>query len=159
MISSFHDFEHLVDPLSAFAKARAWLKPGGLLYLEVPNVNTTGQTFRSRFHFAHVFHYSSETLGAMAGKAGFARERDFSTARAGVVRMLLRSASTATAPVLPPPESIERTRAILAMRNALGENWLRRNIAKYTSRFVEGVRTRGLSGRQIADEAIARRGG
>jgi len=36
-------FEHLYDPNSALVKALSWLKPGGLIYIGVPNAYTLNQ--------------------------------------------------------------------------------------------------------------------
>ncbi len=38
LITSYHVFEHLVNPLVMFEKASKWLKPGGRLVITCPNV-------------------------------------------------------------------------------------------------------------------------
>ena len=38
VVTAFHVFEHLTDPLKAFKKATRWLNAGGLIYIELPNM-------------------------------------------------------------------------------------------------------------------------
>ena len=71
LITSFHVFEHLVHPLKAFQRAVSWLKPGGLIYIEVPNMaNGLKRKGFGSLHMAHTVgfgRYSLELLGAING--------------------------------------------------------------------------------------------
>lgn len=69
-VTSFHVFEHLTDPLSALRRATEWLQPGGLVYLEVPNMANALYKGFGCLHLAHVIgfgRYNMELLGALAG--------------------------------------------------------------------------------------------
>lgn len=70
LITSFHVFEHLVDPLNILQKMQLWLKPGGKIFLETPNLKNALYKGFGCLHFAHTLgfsRYSMEYLGAAAG--------------------------------------------------------------------------------------------
>ena len=71
IITSFHVFEHLTDPLNAFNEAVKWLKPKGLIYIEVPNMaNSLSLKGFGSLHMAHTIgfgRYNLELLGAYNG--------------------------------------------------------------------------------------------
>lgn len=72
MVSSFHVFEHLRNPVEAMRAAASWLKDDGLLYIELPDA--AAQLRKKGFgslHFAHVVGFNRYNLEAAAGYAGF----------------------------------------------------------------------------------------
>ena len=71
LITMFHMLEHVTDPGRTLARIRDWLLPGsGRLVVEVPNVLSTVQAPRHRFHYAHLFNYSIPTLTGFGAGAG-----------------------------------------------------------------------------------------
>lgn len=62
LITSFHVVEHLRDPLNAVRKMISWLAPGGLIYLEVPNLALWPNRGFGAFHFAHVLGFNNWNL-------------------------------------------------------------------------------------------------
>lgn len=82
VVFSSNVFEHLLDPLSATCLARRWLRPGGLLMLEVPNQFDSfaarrrrwlGRTLARERSFLSVHHtvfFSRRTLRHLAAEAG-----------------------------------------------------------------------------------------
>ena len=71
VVTAFHVFEHLTDPLRAFKKAISWLNVSGLIYIEVPNM-ANGLKLKGfgSLHMAHTVgfgRYSLELLGAYSG--------------------------------------------------------------------------------------------
>ena len=64
--------EHLRSPMKALVQFYQWSAPNGLLYVSVPNIGDRDASPFNRFHRAHVFGFSPETLIMMARKAGFA---------------------------------------------------------------------------------------
>lgn len=73
IVTMWHVLEHLVDPVSVLGRVRRLLSPGGILVLEVPNVN-----FVARKSYTeplslnlHLFHFTHQTLRAALEKAGF----------------------------------------------------------------------------------------
>jgi len=71
VVTAFHVFEHLTDPLKAFKKAMSWLNVNGLIYIEVPNMaNALNLKGFGSLHLAHTIgfgRYSLELLGAYNG--------------------------------------------------------------------------------------------
>ena len=76
VITCFHVFEHLYRPRDVLSKVLEWLKPGGIFYMMVPNIDSAGaHIFRSYWYALelprHVFHYSPKSLSMMARSVGF----------------------------------------------------------------------------------------
>ena len=71
VVTVFHVFEHLTDPLTAFKKAISWLNVNGLIYIEVPNMaNALKLKGFGSLHMAHTIgfgRYNLELLGACNG--------------------------------------------------------------------------------------------
>ena len=67
----YHTLEHVEDPSDILSKLKRCLTPGGLLVVEVPNVEATCHAPSHRFHFAHLYSFNCQTLEAMGRKAGF----------------------------------------------------------------------------------------
>lgn len=75
VITCFHVFEHLYRPREVLQKVFEWLKPGGIFYVLVPNIDSAGaHIFRSYWYALelprHVFHYSPKSLSMMARSVG-----------------------------------------------------------------------------------------
>lgn len=78
VITAFQVLEHVDDPVRFLNIARRYLKPGGYLVIEVPNVSESLLTLfdvspYEDFYYreVHEFYYSPETLLALLKKAGF----------------------------------------------------------------------------------------
>lgn len=72
LITVFHALEHFRDPRAGLAKLAAWLRPGGHLYVEVPNALTDVSSPSNLFHYAHLFYFAAGPLTKLARAAGFA---------------------------------------------------------------------------------------
>ncbi len=75
VITAFHVLEHLPEPRRALERMLGWLAPGGLLIVEVPNVNAFGPRIFGRYwsgfdYPRHLVHFSPRTLRAMVERAG-----------------------------------------------------------------------------------------
>ena len=71
-IQIFHVLEHLHDPLSALIRMRSWLKPGGRMVIEVPNVyQPYGLLEENFFQNAHLTNFSASTLRVLLARAGY----------------------------------------------------------------------------------------
>lgn len=71
VITANHVVEHFRSPLAAMRTFHRWLKPGGAAYISVPNVYNPDRTPYGRFHFAHVYSFTRETLIMLALRSGF----------------------------------------------------------------------------------------
>jgi len=71
LITCFHVLEHLKDPVVALQRMVSWLSPGGLIYVEVPNMGSTlpCKGFGG-LHFAHVIGFNYHNLVYAAHRAG-----------------------------------------------------------------------------------------
>jgi SAM-dependent methyltransferase len=69
-ITIFHVLEHLENPREAMATLASWLRPGGVLVVEVPNIESRCTAPHHRFHRAHLYHFNRETLSAMGERSG-----------------------------------------------------------------------------------------
>lgn len=70
-ITCFHVFEHLRYPKETLNKIYKWLKPGGIFYTEMPNIESLDAwIFRSYWYSLelprHLYHFSPASLRALA---------------------------------------------------------------------------------------------
>ena len=75
VITCFDVLEHLYEPRRVMARVGEWLKPGGIFYILVPNVDSAeARVFGSYWHGLelprHLFHYSPTSLRILAESAG-----------------------------------------------------------------------------------------
>jgi SAM-dependent methyltransferase len=75
VITCFDVLEHLYQPRQVMARVSEWLKPGGIFYVQVPNVDSAeARVFGSYWHGLelprHLFHYSPASLKFLADSAG-----------------------------------------------------------------------------------------
>src|SRR5579863_850229 len=71
VITCFHVFEHLYDPPAVLRKAAEWLKPGGIFFAMMPNIDSAGARIFQSYWYAmelprHLFHFSPKSLGNLA---------------------------------------------------------------------------------------------
>lgn len=72
LITLHHVLEHLADPRAAMRILHGWLRPGGHLVVEVPNVEATCQAPAHTFHRAHLFTWGLPTLERLGLETGLA---------------------------------------------------------------------------------------
>jgi SAM-dependent methyltransferase len=94
VITCFDVLEHLYEPRRVMAKVGEWLKPGGIFYVLVPNIDSAeAHVFRTYWHGLelprHLFHYSPASLKFLAQSAGL-REVSLETRRNPAVGTSLR---------------------------------------------------------------------
>ncbi len=75
VITCFDVFEHVYEPRKIIARVAEWLKPGGIFYVLVPNIDSAeARVFRSYWSGLelprHLFHYSPESLSFLATSVG-----------------------------------------------------------------------------------------
>jgi SAM-dependent methyltransferase len=75
VITCFDVLEHLYEPRRVLARVVDWLKPGGIFYVLVPNVDSAeGGAFGSYWHGLelprHLFHYCPASLTFLAESVG-----------------------------------------------------------------------------------------
>lgn len=88
LITMWHVLEHTECPGDVLRKLATWLKPDGLLVIEVPNVEATCQAPQNRFHEAHLFNFNHATLQKLAEKAGLTTVSQGASADGGNITLL-----------------------------------------------------------------------
>jgi 2-polyprenyl-3-methyl-5-hydroxy-6-metoxy-1,4-benzoquinol methylase len=75
VITAFQVFEHIIDPVGELSKLKGFLKSGGLMMIEVPNIDTLGvrllQSNHRHFVEDHVSFFSGKTLSQLLEDQGF----------------------------------------------------------------------------------------
>jgi len=71
LITMFHVLEHLENPVRDLSYLGEFLKPGGKLVIEVPNILYPDMAFSHKWHPGHLFSFSDKTLSLLLAKAGF----------------------------------------------------------------------------------------
>lgn len=71
VITCLHSIEHFHSPRDLLERAHAWLRPGGLLVLEVPNLAHFVTDWTDALYLAHMANYSPATLERLGALAGF----------------------------------------------------------------------------------------
>jgi SAM-dependent methyltransferase len=66
-----HVLEHLNSPAASLQHIRSLLRPGGRLFIEVPNAGAPHAAPNQMFHFAHIFNFTADTLTMLVEKTGF----------------------------------------------------------------------------------------
>jgi len=94
VITCFDVLEHLYEPRRVMARVREWLKPGGIFYVLIPNVDSAeARVFGSYWHGLelprHLFHYSPASLKFLLESAGL-QEVSLETRRNPAVGTSLR---------------------------------------------------------------------
>ncbi len=94
VITCFDVLEHLYEPRRVIAKVGEWLKPGGIFYVLIPNVDSAeARAFGTYWHGLelprHLFHYSPASLKFLAKSASL-REVSLETRRNPAVGTSLR---------------------------------------------------------------------
>lgn len=94
VITCFDVLEHMYEPRRVVAKVKEWLKPGGIFYVQVPNIDSAeGRVFGKYWHGLelprHLFHYSPASLRSLAKTAGL-QEVSLETRRNPAVGTSLR---------------------------------------------------------------------
>ncbi len=95
VITMWHFLEHAPDPRLYLKKTRKWLKPGGLLVVDVPNYTSTDarrawQSWKGWHLPFHLYHFTPETLCGLLAKQGFRVVRRKSYLSESVKEMLER---------------------------------------------------------------------
>ena len=93
MVLMVHVLEHLPSPTAALSHMRQILKPGGKLYVEVPNLISPHAAPGKWFHFAHIYNFTPASLTMLANKSGFEVEPIGRPERRNLRMLLTRSDS------------------------------------------------------------------
>lgn len=76
VITALHAMEHVYRPQEVIRRAWEWLKPGGILYLQIPNIDGLEAHIFGSYWFGlelprHLHHFSPKSLRRLAASADF----------------------------------------------------------------------------------------
>lgn len=74
VITLHHVFEHLANPVAVLKDLTNRLSEGGVIVIEVPNIEARYHGPKRRFHFAHLHTFSKEGLTLAANIAGLSTQ-------------------------------------------------------------------------------------
>lgn len=135
-ITCIHVFEHVYRPKEVLLKVAEWLKPGGIFYTLMPNIDSAAFRFFRSYWYAlelprHLFHFSPRSLAHVADSAGLKtlslkteRQIFFETSARYVLNDVLESVGihrkpAATAPPVGLPFRVVRKAFRLTLRPVL----------------------------------------
>jgi 2-polyprenyl-3-methyl-5-hydroxy-6-metoxy-1,4-benzoquinol methylase len=90
LVTMFHALEHVPDPLAVLTTVRRWVKKGGYLIVEVPNIAASIQAPSHQYHYAHLYHFTASTLAALGERAAWRHVETRSTSDRGNVVCVFR---------------------------------------------------------------------
>lgn len=75
VITCFDLLEHVHDPVAVARRVSGWMKPGGILYLQLPNIESGAATVFGSYWYGlevprHLFHFSPRSLRTLLLSAG-----------------------------------------------------------------------------------------
>jgi SAM-dependent methyltransferase len=154
VVLMYHVLEHIDRPVEILGSLRRWMSDDGVLVVEVPNIEARQEAPITRFHVAHLFYYSPDTLGAMASAAGLGvREINLAPDGGTITGVFTKQP---TAPPRISQDTYRRTKEVLErhtnLRYYLSATPYRR-MAERLGIFLrkQTVAKRTTSGRQILD--------
>lgn len=163
LVTIWHVLEHTEDPPAVLRRLREVLVPGGLLVVEVPNIEATCQSPRSTFHDAHLVHFNVQTLGAMAAHCGLRTVRHGLSADGGNLTMVFTPEGAPQAGLAAPlPGNHARVAGVLAGHRPLTHLLRPQTLARTLRRLGGALEERralaahgGRTGRALLDRLYA----
>ncbi len=164
LITIHHVLEHLADPRMAMRILHGWLRPGGHLVVEVPNVEATCQAPAHTFHRAHLFTWGLPTLERLGLEMGLAPVASRVSGDGGNIEVIFVRDDRLSLPASVIGAHTEgyakRVAAVLrshtSLRHYLSVRPARRLAARLTRQLSERVAVRHPAGpRAILDTLVA----
>jgi SAM-dependent methyltransferase len=160
MVTLWHVFEHMDNPLDALKKIHSYLATNGVLVIEVPNVESACQWPGNTFHTAHLYSFNQLTLSRMAESAGFEMIEKLTAPDGGVIRQIFRKNDVVPEDIQGEIEgNFERIKNIVARRTTLKHYFTHypysRVLNKVRQWFSEiGASNRFATGKEILDHLM-----
>jgi SAM-dependent methyltransferase len=112
VVTMYHSLEHVEDPVAILSRLRSWTVDGGLLVVEVPNVEARCIAPAHRFHVAHFYSFNRETLEAVGKLAGFRPDRTVTSPDGGNLITTFRANRAAARPEVDPANYVRVVAAL-----------------------------------------------
>jgi hypothetical protein len=98
VVTMYHALEHVEDPSAILCRLREWIVEGGVLLIEVPNVEAVCIAPGHRFHFAHFYNFNHAALEALGRKTGFEPIQTTTSSDGGNLTSVFRAVRQAQPP-------------------------------------------------------------
>jgi SAM-dependent methyltransferase len=135
LVSCFHVLEHLKNPLAALAKMAEWTRPGGFVYIEVPDMGITDRNKGlGAFHFAHLIGFNHHNLLVAASLAGLVPK--FIVSKTGIIFTHDQYGSERWDPAIEAKKGQQLTTSLYAKRRAF-YNYFRYQLGKVFRRPMQ----------------------
>ncbi len=158
VITMFHVLEHLVNPLAVFQRLHGLLNPAGVLFVEVPWIESNSQSPSNIYFKAHTLYFGKATLKACASGHFDLVKTDTST---GNLRMIFKRKDN-TAPV----ELPQRAEVDALMQRVFSKGWMEylfkgRGIFRpfqILQQTLDEMKIRALPRKAILDQLLEQKG-
>ncbi len=150
VVTIFHVLEHLPNPVKAFEKFNSLLEGHGVLFVEVPWIETNDASPHSIFFKAHIVYFSIETLVACASQYFDVIKIDTSSN----LKILFRVKKVPLSLILPNLSSVKNIKKRMDKKGWFEYLFKGLGIIKPMKKIVqwfEEDRMKKLSGKQIID--------
>jgi SAM-dependent methyltransferase len=117
LILLVHAIEHFRSPRRALEHIHRLLQPGGMLYVECPNIAAPFAIRPKLFHFAHITNFTPSSLTMLAESCGFRVLQSFSREHDPNIEVLLERTDSARIDI--DEKNYSRTLAAIERYNAL----------------------------------------
>jgi len=155
-IFMYHVLEHMPDPRYVFSRCSEWLTVGGLLVIEVPNVEARNQAPGHQYIKPHLHYFNKTTLTVLASQNGFTLEHGDTYNNDENLRCYFRKRARTERFESRQPENADRIHALLAAHDWLSHYTSTIPYARLWSRFsrsiMETLRTLGRTHASILAE-------
>jgi 2-polyprenyl-3-methyl-5-hydroxy-6-metoxy-1,4-benzoquinol methylase len=159
LVLMYHVLEHVPDPPAVVRRIARWLKPGGALVIEVPNLESRCEAPVSRFHRDHLSYFTRATLSAAVAGAGLTPHASLSPDGGNILIIAERAAA-------PPPIDVTaeygRLQGLLSARAAVdfyASSLPYRRMLERARRFVQtGIASRRYTRPREILDAVMNRG-
>ena len=154
-----HVLEHLNDPVRYLSMIAAWLRPGGRLYVEVPNIETYARE-KSRgnmFHYGHIWNFNPWTLRTAAALAGLEECPETAARSADTTGVFFRQAETGVTEHATNAENAAHVLSMIQRHYAGGfpKGKAAKPFAKIGARIEETVSSALLGGPKVIGASVA----
>ncbi len=150
IITLFHVLEHLPDPIKSFERLYNLLEENGVLFVEVPWIETNDASPRSIFFKAHIVYFSTATLIACASQYFEVIKIDTTSN----LRILFKARKKPAPLRLPTPSSVTHLKRRMNEKGWFEYLFIGNGAVKPMKKILQGLeenRIRHLSGKQIID--------
>lgn len=158
-IFMYHVLEHMPDPRYVLNRCSEWLKVGGLLVIEVPNIEARNQAPGHQYIKPHLHYFNKTTLTVLASQHGFTLEYGNTHNNDENLRCYFRKHARTERFESRQPGNADRIQALLAAHNSLSHYTSTIPYARLWSRLsrsiMETLRTLGRTHASILAETAA----